>query len=96
MEECLDDSDIPSRLIIQHTLGITVSKTEGSANMSKLNVSAVKLGDSGGLVVAMDEENIWAWNWGEKQGDEPPAVEDNRQRPFWGIRHKILFNFGTF
>ena len=32
MEECLDDSDIPSRLV-----------TEGSANMSELNVSAAKL-----------------------------------------------------
>ena len=59
MEKCLDDSDIPSRLIIQHTLGITISKTEGSTNMSELNVSAVKLGDLGGLLAATDEENFW-------------------------------------
>jgi hypothetical protein len=36
MEECLDDSDIPSGLVIQHGLGITISKTEGSVNMSEL------------------------------------------------------------
>jgi hypothetical protein len=78
MEECLDDSDIPSRLVIQHALGTTISETEGSANMSELKISAAKLGDSGGLVAAMDEENIWAWNWGEKWGDKPPTVADDR------------------
>jgi hypothetical protein len=58
MGECLDDSDIPSRLVIQHALGITISEAEGDANMSELNVSAAKLGDSGGLVAATNEENI--------------------------------------
>jgi hypothetical protein len=45
--------------------------------MSELNVSAAKLGDSGGFVAAMDEENIWAWNRGENWGDEPLTVADN-------------------
>ena len=46
--------------------------------MSKLNISAAKLGDLDGLVAATDEENIWAWNLGEKWGDKPPTVADNR------------------
>ena len=71
------DSDIPSRLVIQHALSITISEAEGGANMSELNVSAAKLGDSGGLMAATDEENIWVWNWGEKWGDEPPTVADD-------------------
>jgi hypothetical protein len=29
MEECLNDPDIPSRLVIQHALGITISEAEG-------------------------------------------------------------------
>jgi hypothetical protein len=32
MGECLDDSDIPSRLVIQHALGITISEAEGDLN----------------------------------------------------------------
>jgi hypothetical protein len=58
MEECLNDSDIPSRLVIQRTLGITISKAEGDANMSELNVSAAKLGDSSGLVAATEHLGI--------------------------------------
>lgn len=76
MEECLNDSDIPSRLIIQQALGITISEMEGSANMSEYHISVARLDDSGGLVAAM-EEDMWAWNHGKRWGDEPPTVQDD-------------------
>jgi hypothetical protein len=64
-EECSDDSDIPSRLVIQQALSITISQTEGNVNMSENHVSAARLDVSGGLVVATAEEDMWAWNHSE-------------------------------
>jgi hypothetical protein len=73
-EECPDDLDIPSRLIIQQALGITISETEGNTNMSENNVSAARLDVSGGLVAATAEEDMWAWNHGKRWGNKPPTV----------------------
>ena len=73
-EECPDDLDIPSRLVIQQALGITISETEGNANMSENHVSAARLDVLGGLVVATAEEDMWVWNHGKRQGNEPLTV----------------------
>ena len=51
--------------------------TEGSVNMSKIYVLVARLDELGSLVTATEEENIWAWNNGEKGGNELPTVPDN-------------------
>jgi hypothetical protein len=78
-DDCPDDSDVPSSLVIQEVLGVTISEsaTEGGANMTEIHVSAARLDELGGLVAATEEEDIWAWNNGEKWGDELPTVPDN-------------------
>jgi len=76
-DDCPDDSDVPSSLVIQEVLGINISTTEGGANMSEIHVSVARLDESGGLVAATEEEDIWAWNNGEKWGNELPTVPDN-------------------
>jgi hypothetical protein len=58
-------------------LGINISATEGGANMSEIHVLAARLDESGGLVAATKEEDTWAWNNGEKWGNELPNVPDN-------------------
>jgi len=76
-DDCPDDSDIPSSLVIQEVLGITISTMEDSVNTTKIHVSAARLDESGGLVAATEEEDIWAWNNGKKWGDELSTVLDN-------------------
>ena len=46
--------------------------------MTKIHVSAVRLDESGGLIAAT-EEDIWAWNNGEKWGNELPTVPDDNE-----------------
>lgn len=45
--------------------------------MTAIHVSAARLDESGGLVTAIEEEDIWAWNNGKKWGNELPTVPDN-------------------
>ena len=59
-------------------LSINISATEGGANMSEIHVLAARLDESGGLVAATEEEDIWAWNNGEKWGNELPTVPDKK------------------
>ena len=58
-------------------LGINISATKGDANMTEIHVSAARVDESGGLIAATEEEDIWAWNNGEKWGNELPTVPDN-------------------
>jgi len=60
-------------------LGTNISTTEDSTNMTKIHVSAVRLDESGGLIAATEEEDIWAWNNGEKWGNELPTVPDDNE-----------------
>ena len=76
-DDCPNNSDIPSSLIIQEVLRVNISTTKGNAHMSEIHVSVARLNESGGLVAAMEEEDIWAWNNGEKWGNELPTVPDN-------------------
>ena len=70
---------ILSSLVIQKVLRINISATEGSVNMSEIHVSAARLDELGGLVAAMEEEDICTWkNNGEKWGNELPTVPDNK------------------
>ena len=77
VDDCHDDSDISSSLIIQEMLGINISATEDSTNMTTIHVSVARLDESGGLVAATEDEDIWAWNNGQKWGNELPTVPDN-------------------
>ena len=76
-DDCPDDSDVPSSLVIQEVLGINISATEGDANMTETHVSVARVDESGGLIAATEEEDIWAWNNGERWGNELPTVPDN-------------------
>ena len=51
--------------------------TEGSANMSEIYVLVARLDELGSFVTATEEEDIWAWNNGEKGGNKLPTVPDN-------------------
>ena len=77
VDDCHDNSDILSSLVIQEVLGINISATEDSTNMTAIHVSAARLDESGGLVTAIEEEDIWAWNNGKKWGNELSTVPDN-------------------
>ena len=76
-DDCPNNSDVPSSLVIQQVLGINISATENNVNMMEIHVSAARVDGSGGLIAAM-EEDIWAWNNGEKWGNELPTVPDNK------------------
>ena len=45
--------------------------------MSAVHVLVARLDELGGLVTATEEVDIWAWNNGEKWGNELPTVPDN-------------------
>lgn len=75
-DDCPDDLDVPSSFVIQEALSVTTSTTKGSVNMTEIHISVARLDESGGLVAAT-EEDIWAWNNGEKWGDELSIVPDN-------------------
>ena len=46
-------------------------------NISKIHVLAARLDESGSLVTATEEEDIWVWNNGKKWGNELPNIPDN-------------------
>ena len=58
-------------------LSINISATEGGVNISKIHVLAARLDESGSLVTATEEEDIWVWNNGKKWGNELPNIPDN-------------------
>ena len=62
----------PNGTRICHALAMALS------NKSETHVLAARLDESGGLVAATKEEDIWAWNNGEKWGNELPNVPDDR------------------
>lgn len=73
--DCDDDVDVPSSSVIRDALGLTVS---GSDSGTSGCVSQVrKDSEHRGLVAAGQEENVWAWNNGEKWGDDMPTEEDD-------------------
>lgn len=73
-DDSYDDTDVPSSAIIQDALGIAV--TGADVQVTDCIVQARKDDETGGLVAADEEENVWAWNNGEKWGDELPMDED--------------------
>jgi hypothetical protein len=69
-----DDTDVPSSAIILDALDIVVIGADDQA--SDCIVRAAKDKMTGGLIAADEEENVWAWNNGEKWGDELPVDEN--------------------
>jgi hypothetical protein len=67
-----DDTDVPSSAIIQDALGIAVS---GADQASDCVVRTRKDAEHGGLVAADKGGNVWAFNDGEKWGDDLPVDE---------------------
>ena len=71
--DCCDDSDIPTHLVIQETLGLTVSADLGAAPMDHC-VLQVGQDEDGNLVASNESENVWAYNNGELWGDKAPEM----------------------
>ena len=71
-DENHDDVDMPSSAIVSDTLGVAVCEINWHAEHCVLHTR--KDLDHHGLVATTEEENIWAWNDGEKWGDELPEV----------------------
>ena len=69
-----DDTDVPSSAIIQDALGVMVF---GVDQASDCVVGTRKDAEHGGLVAADDGENVWAFNNGERWGDEPCVDEED-------------------
>jgi hypothetical protein len=64
-EDSYDDTNVPSSVIIQNTLGIEVPDNV----FEQICVGKAQKDDKHGVFVADgDDENIWAWNNGEKMG----------------------------
>jgi hypothetical protein len=74
-DDCNDNTDVLSSAIIHDQLGIIISK--GDAQVSDCVVQTHKDREHGGLVAADNKEDVWAWNDGEKWGDELPVVKDD-------------------
>lgn len=66
--ECDDNADVPSSTIIQDALGLAVP----GANLESICITQVQK-VSGRLVVGGDSEDVWAWNNGERWGDDLPV-----------------------
>ena len=78
--DCNDDVDISSSDVIHDALGFRVLKSDSDPDTSGCvgYVSQVQRdSEHGGLVAAGEEENVWAWNNGEKWGDELPTEEED-------------------
>ena len=67
-----DDTDVPSSAIIQDALGIVVS---GADQSSDCIVRTRKDAEHGGFIAADEGENVWAFDDGEKWGDDLPVDE---------------------
>ena len=70
LEDSCDDTDVPSSLVVQDALGIEVPDNVFEQMCVR---QARKDDEHGGFVADGDEENIWAWNNGEKWGDNLPT-----------------------
>lgn len=71
--DCCDDSDVPSHLVVQEALGLTISADlEGAACC----VLQVRRDEDGNLVADSEVENVWAYNNGELWGDKAPELDD--------------------
>jgi hypothetical protein len=66
-DDCPNDSDVPSSLVIQDVLRINISATEGGVNMSEIHISAARLDESGGLV-AVQRRRIYGHGTMAKNG----------------------------
>lgn len=76
-EESIDDSDIPSGVLVSSQLGqpVTSDVLEGDGRCVS---QWEKDPDSGGWVASGDHEDIWQWNEdGEQWGDDLPMRGDN-------------------
>ena len=71
--DCCDDSDVPSHLVIQEALGLTVSANPEEAARCVLQV---RQDEDGNLVAGSESENIWAYNNRELWGDKAPELDD--------------------
>ena len=72
-EDNCDDSDIPSSAVIRDALGIEISGVDVDGRVC---VGSLKNdGEHGGLVADDKNEDVWAWNNGEKWGDKLPVEE---------------------
>lgn len=74
--ECNNDVDVPSSAVIHDTFGLTISTANTVGAICVTQVQKDPLG-GGGLVAGGDDEDVWAWNNGEKWGDELPVDEDD-------------------
>jgi hypothetical protein len=74
-EDSHDDTDVPSSAVIEDALGYSSCRSRQSS--IQLHCTARKDSEHGGLVAADESENVWAFNNGEKWGEEPPMVEDD-------------------
>jgi hypothetical protein len=65
--DCDDNADVSSSAVIKDALDLVVPdrSSEGSV--------CVTWTPSGGLTAGGEGEDVWAWNNGEKWGDELPA-----------------------
>jgi hypothetical protein len=65
--DCDDDADVASSAVIKDALDLVApdGSSEGSVCVTRA--------PSGGLTAAGEGEDVWAWNNGEKWGDELPA-----------------------
>ena len=69
-----DDTDVPSSAIMQDALGVVVFSADQASDCV---VGTRKDAEHGGLVAADEGEDVWAFNNGEKWGDEPPIDEED-------------------
>jgi hypothetical protein len=72
-EDDCDDSDIPSSAVIRDALGIEVSRADVDGQVCV--GSSKKDEEHGGLVADDENEDVWAWNNGERWGDKLPVEE---------------------
>ena len=78
--DCNDDMDISSSDVIHNALGFRVSESESDPDTSRCvgYVSQVQRDHEHRALMAVgEEENVWAWNNGEKWGDELPTEEED-------------------
>jgi hypothetical protein len=74
--DCYDDADIPSRMVIQHSFGLDISGTGDDAPNCVTHTKTNP--ENGGLTADGVYEDVWAWNMGEKWGDELPETCENK------------------
>ncbi|KIM77329.1 hypothetical protein PILCRDRAFT_12147 [Piloderma croceum F 1598] len=75
--DCNDDVDISSADIIHDALGFRVSESDSDTDNVGYVSQVQRDSEHGGLVAAGEEENVWAWNNGEKWGDELLTEEED-------------------